>query len=182
MDCFCSGQITGVTWSISFVSCQIQLGGPPSFSVRDSFLERTSCHALCPIAVLSSYLEATSQAPQFCLFVRLDSLASCSKQHIAQLVCQVIELADRGHHPTSWDMKWVGSPLTTSVTNLWIMRDKRVSGDLLSLFGIVIYFTLFKMCLALRWGPFLTFAISSLRNDCYSVLVERMHPVLFNAR
>lgn len=63
-------------------------------------------HPLCLVSALCQYMDATSQASY--LFVWPTSLAPRSKQHTAQLVCWVTDLADLGRRPTSWDVWQVG--------------------------------------------------------------------------
>ncbi|KAK3885786.1 hypothetical protein Pcinc_010021 [Petrolisthes cinctipes] len=69
-----------------------------------AWFEEGLYHPLCPVAALRSYLHSTKAAPWDNLFVWPHSLSKCSRVHIAQELCRVIESADPGKCPKGHDV------------------------------------------------------------------------------
>ncbi|KAK3874273.1 hypothetical protein Pcinc_020774 [Petrolisthes cinctipes] len=69
-----------------------------------AWFEEGLYHPLCPVAALRSYLHSTKAAPRDNLFVWPHSLSKCSRVHIAQELCRVIESADPGKCPKGHDV------------------------------------------------------------------------------
>lgn len=121
-----------------------------------SWLDGSHPHSLCLVATLIFYLAAVSQAAPARLFVCLASLASCPKQHIAQIVCHVNVVADQGHAPASRDLRQVG----VSLNYLGHFSEEHMgrAGQWSTVppfpFVIITYLIIFATYHVVRWGLF----------------------------
>lgn len=66
-------------------------------------------HTLCSLSALHQHMDTSLQASHDCKFVWPTSLASCTKKHIAQVVCKDINSVDPRRYPALWDVHRVGS-------------------------------------------------------------------------
>ena len=59
---------------------------------------------------LKCYLEITKSASEK-LWVWPDSLKNCTKDHIAKIICRIIEAGDPGHKPTAHQVRGYAATL-----------------------------------------------------------------------
>lgn len=73
--------------SSAFLAKNDQDGHRLSSVVIPAWTEGSQCHTLCPVLALNPYLVATAKATLSHFFVWPTSLAFCSRQCIAQIIC-----------------------------------------------------------------------------------------------
>lgn len=142
-----------------------------------SWFKRAHLHTIGLVTALLTLHRCHSSGPSNLSVCVMHILGS--KQHIAQLICYVINQTDPEQHPGYRDVEWVKVFPTAPVIILRITQSLWVSGVSLYSSTLVIFLVIFKTHHALQWGLFLPnsflSSLLSISFQCYPVKWEQFH-------